>query len=598
MKKTVFQIIILLLLISCQKEVYYTVSTAVNPKEAGTVSVSPAEPSVLEGSSITFTAQPKGDYVFTGWSGSFSGTENPKTVTVISDMVVTANFTLKEYPLTVRTEGDGTVSERVISTKTDYSFGTVVELTAKAADHWFFDHWEGDLTSKENPAKITVSSAKTVKAVFVKKMYNLTVEVEGEGSVSEAVLETKSGSYQEGTVIELTANPANLWEFDHWEGGIDGSDNPSRITITSPTSIKAVFAKVGLSRNGTANCYIVNKPGSYSFPVVRGNSDELIENVVSAKLVWETYNENREIVMNELISDLHYENGVVSFYAAMLEGFGNALIAVCDKDGSVLWSWHIWLCHDYDAEQSAIRFPNSGIIAMDRNLGATEAIYGTRGCGMLYQWGRKDPFFISQWDWAAENSMSTIGKSPVISAEAIIQTGGNNLKYATEHPETFITNEYSPYDWYCTDKASQNNSLWNDNDKKTIYDPCPPGWKVPNGGQKGFWATESFDKYSLQLPIGDTDSYPMCIKEALEMKWWSTDKHGRLYLPANNWFSMPGCKRYYDGGQTADDGYGAYWTNHTDDIFSTAFYFAFYGDVYADLPNFRSYAYAIRCVKE
>lgn len=243
MKRFFFPTIILLLFVSCQKDVYYIISTTVNPKDAGSVSVSPAGPSVLEGTSVTVTAQPKGEYVFTGWSGSLSGTDNPKTISVTSDLNITANFALKEYPLSISVEGEGAVSEKVISTKTDYTSGTIVELTAKAADHWLFDHWEGDLNGNTNPVQITLSSAKTVKAVFVKKMYDLSIEIQGEGTVEEAVVQTKATSYQEGTVVELTAIPADYWAFDHWERDVTGTDNPTFITISDDASVKAVFVE-------------------------------------------------------------------------------------------------------------------------------------------------------------------------------------------------------------------------------------------------------------------------------------------------------------------------------------------------------------------
>ena len=250
MKKLIASIsIIVFFLISCKQEVYYTISTQVLPEEGGTIVVTPSSGSVLDGTSVSFTASPKGDYVFTGWSGSLSGTENPKTVTVTSDLNVTANFELKTYPLIVSVEGEGAVNERVISTKADYGSGTVVELTAQPSEHWLFDHWEGDLNGNTNPVQIAITSPKTVKAVFVKKMYDLTVITEGEGAVSETVKETKSGSYQEGTVVELTATPATGWSFNHWEGDLSGADNPTQITLTGEKYVKAVFAKNKYSYN-------------------------------------------------------------------------------------------------------------------------------------------------------------------------------------------------------------------------------------------------------------------------------------------------------------------------------------------------------------
>ncbi len=233
----------ILLFVSCKQEVYFNISTKVLPEDGGSVVVIPSSGSVLEGTTVTFKANPNSEYVFTGWSGGLSGTENPKTVVAASDLNVVANFTLKTYPLTLSVEGEGTVTERVISTKTEYGSGTIVELSATPSGHWLFDHWEGDLNGNTNPIQITVSSPKSVKAIFVKKMYDLTVSVEGEGAVSEKVIETKSGSYQEGTIIELTATPSTGWSFDHWEGDITSTENPIQITISSAKSVKAVFTK-------------------------------------------------------------------------------------------------------------------------------------------------------------------------------------------------------------------------------------------------------------------------------------------------------------------------------------------------------------------
>ena len=245
--KVLMTVMAILCLASCKKSVYYNIATSVKPVGSGRIVVSPSSESVLDGTSVTFQAKTNGDYIFTGWSGSLSGTDNPSTVVASSDLNVVANFQLREYPLSLSVEGEGSIQERVVSTKTDYPSGTVVELTAKAAEHWIFDHWEGDLTGKENPVQITISAAKTVKAVFVKKMYDLTVTVEGEGAVQEKVLETK-GTYQEGMTVELAATPATGWSFDHWEGDLSGKENPLQITVSSGIIVTALVGTVSSVR--------------------------------------------------------------------------------------------------------------------------------------------------------------------------------------------------------------------------------------------------------------------------------------------------------------------------------------------------------------
>lgn len=217
--------------------------TNVDPPEAGGVVMNPSAGQVLEGASVTFTAQPKGDYLFTGWSGSLSGTENPKTVAITSDLTVTANFVLREYPLTISVEGEGTVSERVISTKTDYASGTVLELTAVPASGWSFNHWEGDLSEADNPKQITVTSAKSAKAVFTKNHYAYNLKIIGPGVVDEYLVEDSKASLGYGTKVLLKAFPAEGAVFKGWSGSVNESCPELTVSINDAIDLEARFEK-------------------------------------------------------------------------------------------------------------------------------------------------------------------------------------------------------------------------------------------------------------------------------------------------------------------------------------------------------------------
>ena len=192
---------------------------------------------------MSFKATPNGDYVFSGWSGSLSGTENPKTATVTSDMAVTANFVLRDYPLTLSVEGEGTIEEKVISTKTDYASGTVVELTAVPAAGWSFDHWDGDLASSDNPVQITITSAKSVKAVFAKNHYAYNLKIVGPGAVDEYMIETKA-NFEYGTTIQLMAYPdvTNQALFKGWSGDVVGEEPVISFCLDKDVNIVATFA--------------------------------------------------------------------------------------------------------------------------------------------------------------------------------------------------------------------------------------------------------------------------------------------------------------------------------------------------------------------
>jgi hypothetical protein len=139
---------------------------------------------------------------------------------------------------------------------------------------------------------------------------------------------------------------------------------------------------------------------------------------------------------------------------------GNALVAV--KVGGVIkWSWHIWVT-DYNPQtnlwdpHSAGGTTTQNIRFMDRNLGAVNNCLG-----MYYQWGRKDPF------------------QPHKNWNFIDADGPTTVENGIQHPTTFYI---KPYAHWLT-PAETNHNLWGGfSGKKTIYDPCPAGFKVPLGG--------------------------------------------------------------------------------------------------------------------
>ena len=95
-----------------------------------------------------------------------------------------------------------------------------------------------------------------------------------------------------------------------------------------------------LSKDGTSNCYLITKEGDYSFDAtVRGNgaATEGLDapeklSPASAALVWET--------SKGMITNVAFKDGKITFKAASQPG--NALIAACSEDKTIIWSWHIW----------------------------------------------------------------------------------------------------------------------------------------------------------------------------------------------------------------------------------------------------------------
>lgn len=294
-------------------------------------------------------------------------------------------------------------------------------------------------------------------------------------------------------------------------------------TIPSPYNTSAdlnVASATDLSNSGSANCYIVSQTGLYKFKAVKGNSSESVGNVASAAILWESFGTSTTPEFFELIKGVCYKDGHIAFQTADTFKEGNAVIAAKDAAGNILWSWHIWLT---DQPRECV-YKNNIRPMMDRNLGATSADnwYDVGIIGLLYQWGRKDPFLAS-----SSFNCSTLAESTILWPIAVeSDSNRGTIDYATSNPTTFILSHFENSDWYYyTGNSSVDYTRWStSNEIKSIYDPCPAGWRVPDGGEYGVWSKSvgssvrfSADYYTHYgnginiLEFGGDDTYNGCI---------------------------------------------------------------------------------------
>lgn len=208
---------------------------------------------------------------------------------------------------------------------------------------------------------------------------------------------------------------------------------------------------------------------------------------------------------------------------------GNIIVGVKKKgsrNDAYLWSWHLWLTEE----------PQEIAGFMDRNLGATTATpkTGYTGIGLLYQYGRKDPFAGGYDNIYDINGMSkgrgaTIGHTQFSFASAV------------QNPATiFVRTTFDVSDW-----ALPNNYIdktWNDisgNANKSFFDPSPQGWRLPTMDEISDLTKDTFV--------------------------WDNEHNGNTYK--GNWFPSPGFynSSAYQIDPTADNAfwgtYCMYWTS-------------------------------------
>ena len=336
-----------------------------------------------------------------------------------------------------------------------------------------------------------------------------------------------------------------------------------------------VFVKERLS---SANCHIVSKQGEYYFKPVKGESNESVGNISSVCVLWESFGTSATPRVGDLIKSVDYKDGMVVFETADTFKEGNAVIAAKDASGEILWSWHIWLT---DQPQGQVYYNNAGTM-MDRNLGATSTTPGDVGAlGLLYQWGRKDPFLGS-----ASISSITIAKSTITWPDEVSSNSRTGtIAYATANPTTFITYNDSDSDWYYTGSSSTDNTRWTTSESsKSIYDPCPAGWRVPDGGYNGVW--------SKALGSGSYFDYTYnSTNEGMNF----SDKFGSA---STIWYPASGCRLGNDGS-LSNVGYdGLYWSASPYNFYANYLCFFYNGVVYPSKYYYRAYGFSVRCLQE
>ena len=241
-----------------------------------------------------------------------------------------------------------------------------------------------------------------------------------------------------------------------------GETHQSAIDISKATDLGATE---------TANCYVITKPGSYKFKAVKGNSTTSVGTLDGVQLVWETCCNATVPEKNSIIAAVDYEGSWLCFNTPATLKPGNALIAAKDESGKILWSWHIWIP---SSEIGRMNYNLSTHYMMDRNLGALEPTVASgtvrpESYGLLYQWGRKDPFVGAK----AYNSSSS---AAVSGTAKTVHTGPMTIAETIAGPTVFANPNAEKTDWCTTSNAE----LWGyTSGAKTVYDPCPPGYKVP-----------------------------------------------------------------------------------------------------------------------
>ena len=399
-------------------------------------------------------------------------------------------------------------------------------------------------------------------------------------------------------IYDLTA--AQVMNFYCTTGSVPANYEGGFIEVSSDNvhveyiPINSLDTFTPLDTEGTANSYIADRgAGSYSFTATimgngadgiidEGQFEDAMGNILtkvaganihplSAKLLWQD--------TDELLEQVALVNNRVQ--VKMGRSRGNALIAVYDKadpnaeDAKVLWSWHLWCTAvpkiiEYIVSQTGHKYEMT-----DRNLGATTstlALVTTQG--LQYQFGRKDPFTVSS-DYGSNVPTLLYNVRSDRMRHIFSHDEPLTIAQATSKPNVLICREDLDRGKWC--ETSVMKYLWGNPEGqvnycpeitvKTIYDPCPVGYKVPPVDAFNF-RRKDYDKYGGTYYMGGgeiddsaklisfPESYSAYLSYGKEGCYWTSSDYG-VPSPDFEW-GMYGFMKVIGTGMNAKFQYRAF----------------------------------------
>ncbi|WOG11686.1 fimbrillin family protein [Bacteroides caccae] len=279
--------------------------------------------------------------------------------------------------------------------------------------------------------------------------------------------------------------------------------------------------------NNILNPFINHAGNGITDPYISGNGCT----PAKAELVWQD-------AMN-LVTDIKYNAGYnggnISFKVDRSSiRQGNAVIAIKDASDAILWSWHVWVTdEDINNVIEITNHQNVKYNFMPVNLGQCDGntiTYEERSCKVkftagdqskeitikqlanviatgsnapFYQWGRKDPLYPSNGMdnttkiWYDKEGMPSTA-NPM---QGTFSTGNDCIKNCILNPNLMHNKNFGDNTYYNLWSADNKTTSANDNPViKTIYDPCPVGFKLPaSNAFTGFTTTGESASSSTQV---------------------------------------------------------------------------------------------------
>jgi hypothetical protein len=423
---------------------------------------------------------------------------------------------------------------------------------------------------------------------------------------SQPMVVTKSSNAYISFVVLPSAGPVEL-SFAAYSGDVSESTTVTKENATIAKGIQA-GVRYNFKRSlvvtdveanylvyGTANCLMLDGDKSEGtldvtpYRTVRKTYITVEEEAIDAEATLAT---SAEILWCEpelIIGRYNLSADCRSLEVAEVSGAGNAVIAIKDAAGTILWSYHIWKPAT-SVTDNMLKYGSYRLMPLA--LGATQVVTAnsaskSEGIGLFYQWGRKDPLgrlsslptksfhtTLPAVDWENDVVLRDIVENSSANGDELDR---DIIGWTMQHPTTFISISESENNLDGNWASLNNTYLWMSS-KKTIYDPCPEGYHVASSAIFNMLTQKSFNQGS-NFNYGSGEDFYVSGGRRRRV-------NGEVYRGSDNSY------------------YGWYWSTSSVTLssngnnFSVVLTMRNMGDVKYDDTWNRAEAMSVRCMKE
>ena len=453
------------------------------------------------------------------------------------------------------------------------------------------------------------------------------------------LLKVRNDGLKNATPLGTASAPYDLSMHDY-QGNPTSRNTANSYLISAPGHyrIPLVYGNAIKNGNDNPNSYKTSNTGTYILSNFKDNYNQKITNpwiektnggtyagLDGARIVWADEANLIRLSSTPIVHD--GGNAFLEFEVKASDIKSGNVVVAATKNGTVFWSWHLWFApksalnkievtnhqgNKYNLTEETLgwkptKWDNTtynNVRTVKVKVEQTIANNGTKqvavlnitqnpgtkrtGIATIYQFGRKDAF---------------PGTDGTLPQGNFIKNAGDNMSIANsiQKPQNFYTQGNS---WYSNPPIGYSYyNLWSaestpatgfndDNVIKTVYDPCPVGFKIPTfKAFTGFTSDGKNQTTLANINVDGTTEYQKYSSAFGHKFWTNSSKTATIFFPGVG-------QRYPIDGSMVNLNGGYYWAAIPIDQYFGRYLFFAHTFVQPQANHNRPNGYAVRPVSE